>query len=267
MRKITLCADDYGLNESVSHGIIQLLEKNVLSATSCMTNFSHWSTHAQWLQPFSSSKDLGVHFNLTEGHLLTKINPIALNQLILKTYFSKIKIQLFVDELSRQLDQFIEHVGRKPDFIDGHQHIHQFPQIRDALLQVYEKYFPDHQVYIRVPANSWKNVTDIKQAIIKLLGANQLKKILQKNKIPHNKSFYGIYDFNQSKNYPTLFSQFLTRCENGSLLMCHPGLESSDSPDEIAQSRWQEFQYLNSNDLQNLCQQQEIKVCRFNESN
>ena len=31
---------------------------------------------------------------------------------------------------------FVHDFGRAPDFIDGHQHVHLFPQVRDALLEV-----------------------------------------------------------------------------------------------------------------------------------
>ena len=33
--------------------------------------------------------------------------------------------------------------GRPPDFIDGHQHVHLFPQVRDAVLKVAAEAAPD----------------------------------------------------------------------------------------------------------------------------
>jgi predicted glycoside hydrolase/deacetylase ChbG (UPF0249 family) len=30
----------------------------------------------------------------------------------------------------------VHEFGRAPDFIDGHQHVHTFPQIRDGLLRL-----------------------------------------------------------------------------------------------------------------------------------
>ena len=43
---------------------------------------------------------------------------------------------MLVDEFMSQLRMFVHSLGRPPDFIDGHQHVHLFPQIRDAVLQV-----------------------------------------------------------------------------------------------------------------------------------
>ena len=41
-----------------------------------------------------------------------------------------------VNEIAAQLRMFVHTFGRAPDFIDGHQHVHLFPQIRDAVLEV-----------------------------------------------------------------------------------------------------------------------------------
>ena len=41
-----------------------------------------------------------------------------------------------VIEIASQLRTFIDAFGRPPDFLDGHQHVHLFPQVRDAFLKV-----------------------------------------------------------------------------------------------------------------------------------
>ena len=37
------------------------------------------------------------------------------------------------DEFRRQIDAFAAAMGREPDFLDGHQHVHAFPGVRHAL--------------------------------------------------------------------------------------------------------------------------------------
>src|SRR5438128_12395737 len=39
-------------------------------------------------------------------------------------------------EITRQLDCFIDSFGRAQDFIDGHNHVHIFPQTTDALFAI-----------------------------------------------------------------------------------------------------------------------------------
>ena len=38
-------------------------------------------------------------------------------------------------KLITQWNHFIEATGKTPDFVDGHQHVHQFPVIRDVLVE------------------------------------------------------------------------------------------------------------------------------------
>lgn len=48
-----------------------------------------------------------------------------------------------------QLERFIQLMGRWPDFIDGHQHVHQFPLIRKAMMAVYEQRLQSPAVWVR----------------------------------------------------------------------------------------------------------------------
>ena len=63
MKSIILCADDFGYNRETSLSIIELLTKQRLSATSCMTNMPNWQEQATQLKALSNSVDIGLHFN------------------------------------------------------------------------------------------------------------------------------------------------------------------------------------------------------------
>ena len=41
--------------------------------------------------------------------------------------------KLLTAEITRQFEAFAAAFGRPPDFVDGHHHVHLFPQIRDAV--------------------------------------------------------------------------------------------------------------------------------------
>jgi predicted glycoside hydrolase/deacetylase ChbG (UPF0249 family) len=254
MKKITLCADDYGQNESISQAIIALLKKNRLSATSCMTTSSNWPSHAKWLMPFATQADIGLHFNLTEGKPLSEKLAqshgfLPLSQLLVKAYWRMLNAHALEAELHAQLDAFQIALGRMPDFIDGHQHIHQLPVIRDVLLKVYEERLrptkcyvrcvDDPKVYVRLYNRNY-----FKRLMIQLLGASIFKKNIIKRDIPHNSSFAGIYQFADSKNYSRIFPRFLSEIRDGGIIMCHPGLLSQDETDGIAKARYHEFLYL-----------------------
>lgn len=57
-------------------------------------------------------------------------------------------------EITRQLDAFEEALGRPPDFVDGHQHVHVLPGVRRALLDILVRRYPAGSLYVRDPADS-----------------------------------------------------------------------------------------------------------------
>jgi predicted glycoside hydrolase/deacetylase ChbG (UPF0249 family) len=269
MKRIILCADDYGQNPAISQAIVELLEKNRLSATSCMTTSSFWPVHAQWLEPFKEKVDIGLHFNLTEGDALSDSYTMQpLSQLLIKAHLRQLNIQALQKECHAQIDQFIDVLGRAPDFIDGHQHIHQFPLIRAALLAVYEKRLRLHGSYIRCTSNPYvflhlKDAAYGKQLIIEMTGAHAFSRLVIKNAIPRNSTFSGIYHFADSPGYNHYFPRFLNRIKDGGLIMCHPGLSSpQDDTDTIALARYDEYRYFCSDQFTKDCEQHQVQLTR-----
>jgi predicted glycoside hydrolase/deacetylase ChbG (UPF0249 family) len=273
-KRIVLCADDYGQAPEVSQGIITLGKYGRLSATSCLVNSEYWLEHAKWLIPLKPQLELGLHFNLTEGKAISPVfiakygeNLLPLPQLLRKAMLRQLDRQAVEAEFLAQVARFKEGVDAAPDFIDGHQHVHQFPVIRDVWMSAYEKAFKHMQKpYVRsvLPAiNAMDFLTNFKKIIIYCLGAKALKSLLHTHEIPHNTSFAGIYSFNQAAQYRDLFIGFLKASENGGLIMCHPGLLSENSADPIAKARYAEYQYFFGDHFLYDCHQQEVTLGRF----
>jgi len=242
MKRLILCADDYAQNEAISKGILDLVARERLTAVSCMTASSHWSEHGEWLHPYREQIEIGLHFDLTH------FGNYALGELLQKSFTRRIKQTDIETELKKQLDAFEHIMGCTPDFIDGHQHIHNFPVIQPALLNVYEQRLKGSGCYIRSTSPSLigslrGNPAKLKALIIALSGGLTLKRRLRKRGIPHNQHFAGTYDFKDAKDYATLFPKFLKTVEKGGLIMCHPGLASEDPDDCIAASRVLEYEY------------------------
>ncbi len=267
MTNIVLCADDYGQNPEISQAIIHLIDNQRLSATSCMTTSQFWPEQAVYLKPYSEKIDIGLHFNVTEGQALALVPRLAssgqlpsLSSLLLKSYVGLLSQQEIEQELSAQIEAFQKALGRLPDYIDGHQHVHQFPIIRKALIKVYSHYYPDKQAYVRVLNVKPRTV---KEYILRCLGSAKLESMLRKNGIKHNSSFAGIYDLAATHDYRYLFEGFLQRSNNKGLIMCHPGLLSDDKSDLISDARLNEYQYLSSDDFIKDCKQHNMVIGRF----
>ena len=254
MKNIVLCADDFGYNDKISECLIELGSHKRLSSISAMTNMPAWKKQAPSLKTLDKEISIGLHLNFTEGQALnrssqTMMMPLA--QLLKKSFCYQLNPKLIEAEIKAQIETFAEQTGYLPDYIDGHQHVHQFPIIRQALLKLYPNFYPAQQAPIRVPSNPFfmtlkTSLKTPKALIIALTGSYPLKKELIKNKIDFNHSFYGVYNLKPSTNYPDLFQYFIQMSQHNGLIMCHPGLEQRESQDEIAAARWMEYRFLQS---------------------
>lgn len=274
-KSIVLCADDYGQAPLISEGIIRLAEKGRLSATSCLINTPYWPEHAAWLMPLQEKIQIGLHLNLTQGQALssayetmygTTFLPLA--SVLKKACLGQWDVAVIAAEFEAQLTRFVDEMGRLPDFLDGHQHVHQFKGVRDALMQIYLKHFKTKTAFIRL-VNEPLTLQDCwrqpKKWIIYLSGTRSLQQLLIKHQIPHNTSFAGIYSFAASASYARYFPTFLQSIQTGGLIMCHPGLKSNrDQPeDEIAASRPFEYDYFMSEQFLKDCAEFDINITKL----
>lgn len=261
-KKIILCADDFGLSNGVSQALLKLVRMKRLSAVSCMVNATHFSLCAKDLIALADEVQIGLHFNLTEGFFISEPDKrcFSLGVLLARTHLHWIAASLIENELKAQLECFIQVMGRWPDFIDGHQHVHQFPIIRKAVLKVYEHYLRPHPTYIRstYPMLSLPPY-QIKSTILTHTGGKKFKNVLIEQSIAHNKCFGGIYDFSPTTNYRVLFRQWLQQAPTNTLIMCHPG-EGQEEGDPIAQARQIEMAYFSSNEFLEDCTQYQVQL-------
>lgn len=76
-RSVILCADDFGLADGVSRGIVELAWKGRLSATGAMTNMPGWRRAAPDLKPLKDRIAVGLHLNFTVGVPLGEMPDLA----------------------------------------------------------------------------------------------------------------------------------------------------------------------------------------------
>lgn len=266
MKRVVLCADDYGQANNISQGIRLLLTAKRLSAVSALVNLPDWMKHAVLLIPFADTIDIGLHFNLTAGKPLSLEfqarygnSLFSLPQLMVMSLLRKLDQRAILYELRAQISAFMAHTGFLPDFIDGHQHVHQFPGVAEALLQVYRAELPPN-TYVRTICAGKR--FSFKRNLIAKWGGSRFQLALTEANIPHNSSFSGIYRFSQAKNYREHFQKFLAETTDGGIIMCHPGLIGDDN-DPLKKVRQQEYDYLNSEFFIEDCEAAEVIIRRF----
>ncbi|OGT58344.1 MAG: hypothetical protein A3F43_02105 [Gammaproteobacteria bacterium RIFCSPHIGHO2_12_FULL_42_10] len=261
-KHIVLCADDYGQTPAISKGILELVKLGRLSAVSCMVTSPYWQEHAAWLKPFLSTIDIGLHFNLTH-------EKTPLPQVILQAFCKKLTIEAMKTAWQIQIDAFEKAMGVLPRFIDGHQHVHQLPVIREALLCIYQKRLQQTLPYIRATTLHSKHMgvlRDLKIAVIKAMGTTPFITLLNKHQILYNPTFSGIYSFSTANQYSKHFPAFLTEVGPQGLIMCHPGMLDHTTADPIAKARYLEYLYLKSSYFTTACENQNVIIDRMSSS-
>jgi predicted glycoside hydrolase/deacetylase ChbG (UPF0249 family) len=244
---ISLCADDFGLSPGVSRAIAGLLEAGRLSATSCMTKAAYWPETAPLLKPLEGKAAIGLHVTLTS---LPPHPPLP--ELLKRSWLRALKQDEIEAELHAQIDAFEEALGRLPDFLDGHQHVHVLPVIRDAVLHVMTTRLKGawmRDVWEPLPHLLRVAPNPAKAMLLNILGFVMHQKARRLG-IPTNRGFRGAYDLlGKVPVYETLFPRFLADAQPNMLIMCHPAFVDSElvnGPDPVHAPREAERAYLAS---------------------
>ena len=264
-RPIWLCADDYGISPAVSRGIRELVERGRLNATSVMVAAPSFDrAEADSLKTLNAGARrvaIGLHVTVTgafepmsAGYRPTRGGtfPSIPEKMVRGTLRLLDRDRLAV-EIAAQLKAFAGHFGQTPDFIDGHQHAHLFPQVREALLDVVKQTAP--QAWVRqcgrvpaLPLHAW----DYKTRILNRL-SGRFRELAAARGIRTNPAFAGAYDFASEKNadFGRLFPGFLQQLPAQSVVMCHPGFVDAELErlDPLTTQREREFAYLAGDDF------------------
>ncbi len=247
-KHIALCADDYAMHPAVDAAVQQLTEQGRLSATSCMTTAPRWPAAARALPALRNRLSVGLHFNLTDGHGVAPNTGIG--SVIAQAYTGRLNTTAMRNAWRQQLDAFEDALGTPPDYVDGHQHVHQLPTIRTVMLDELQRRYgstgkPLPWIRSTAPAGALR--WQAKAAIIALLGGYTLTRQLHQQGWPSNQGFGGVYGFDAATPaaYGAHMAQWLAACQDGSLLMCHPANAVVDG-DAIGAQRPVEFAYLQS---------------------
>lgn len=250
-RILGLCADDFGLAPGISAGIAKLAQAQRLSAVSCITNSPHWNAAARLLKDLPGSVDVGLHLNLTEGRPLSarlarrwpRLPSLA--RLIAQAHLRLLPLSQVRNEVHAQLAAFNHVLGRPPAFIDGHQHVHHLPGLRQVILDMVEHVQPIPAV--RSTGRVLGPGAAFKRCVIERSGGRALAVELAQRVIAHNPALLGAYDFTRP-DYQSLMRSWLAALPlEGGLLFCHPGTHLAGDPaDAIGAARERELAYLGS---------------------
>jgi predicted glycoside hydrolase/deacetylase ChbG (UPF0249 family) len=266
-RTICVCADDYGLHAGINQAALELARKNRISALSCLVDGPAWPAGWKALKAADATHvEIGLHLNFTEdlGHNRI-VHPLP--NLILLAYAHGLNRAALKREILRQLDRFEATTGRMPDFVDGHQHVHQLPVIRKALIEVLNERYRSRKPWLRATRapEHWPNIrlpfsVKFKSSLIGSLGASALSHLARKHGYSQNRHLLGVYGFDMSeRRYLHNLRAWLKTATNGDVLMCHPSLTGPWN-DPLLGARYHEYRVLSGDAFSALTEWAHIEI-------
>ena len=253
-RVLMLCADDFGLDSGISIAIARLARAGRLNAVSCISSCPGWPADAGWLADLPASVNLGLHFNLTHGRPLSRRLAQAwptlpsLPRLVAQAHLGLLPRAALRAEFHAQLGAFVTAIEKPPRFIDGHQHVHHLPVVRNIILDAVEHIQP--MPALRSTAPVLGAGAGLKRWLIEHTGAHGLARELRRRVIAHNRALLGVYDFSETDYRRRMQGWLACLPPEGGLLLCHPGgVSSIGSRDRIGAARIRELTYLGSDEF------------------
>jgi predicted glycoside hydrolase/deacetylase ChbG (UPF0249 family) len=265
-RRIWLCADDYGISPSVNTAIRELIMRGRLNATSVMVVApSFRRAEAISLGILNSGHQrvaIGLHVTLTApfvplSHGFRPLRDgafLPLEHTLRGAFLRRFSRQRLGVEIATQLKAFVTAFGRPPDFIDGHQHVHLLPQVRDAVLTVASEAAPHAWVRQCGRVTPLRHrLTDRKGHALDIM-SRTFRRRARRLGIHTNPAFAGTYAYEDKADYAELFPRFLHRLPPDSVVMCHPGFVDDELKrlDPLTLLREREYEFFIGNEFPRL---------------
>lgn len=144
--KLIINADDFGMCQGNTIGILIAHQEGLVTSTTCMMNMPYATFALEQAKKYPQLK-IGVHLVLTVGQPLIKNATSYIDQdgsFIRPNAYPDGKPHADLDELylewKAQIDRFIEITGHKPSHLDSHHHVHLLPWHLDVTKRLAQEY-------------------------------------------------------------------------------------------------------------------------------
>ncbi len=264
MRRLILNADDYAMDEGVDQAILTLIARGTVTAASAMVLSPRWTEAAGKIKQLNA--DCGLHLDLSSEFAAAKLTTPGLSSLIMGSYTGRLDSATIRDTIEAQLDLFEHALGRAPDFVDGHQHVHQLPAVRSQLIDVLQRRYGANASSIGIRVCLPRRWRGAKAKTIGVFGGAPMEKLARRFGHPVNTDFVGVYGFSPEADLARLWRQWLASIQGEvPLAMCHvaDGSSQGSNTDPIRSARVKELAWLGSDAFRDLCAELSITLNRW----
>ena len=125
MKNLIVNADDFGLTAGINAGVVRAHQHGIVSSATLMVHGAAAAESAAWARQHPSL-GVGLHIDLWE-HVLRDGEWVRTYQHCAGDG------EAVRAEIERQFEQFFALLGRAPDHIDSHQHVHRLAPVGDVV--------------------------------------------------------------------------------------------------------------------------------------
>jgi predicted glycoside hydrolase/deacetylase ChbG (UPF0249 family) len=276
-------ADDFGMSEEISDGIITAHLEGIVTSTSLMVNMPD-AERAVRLAQQTPSLDVGIHLNITEGVpvLPSEKVPTLVNstgeflpdkKLIPKIKKFRVSPFEIEAEFSAQISKMLD-MGIRPTHLDSHHHVHIYPLSAWAFKRVTKKFGIKKVRAIRyhLPYFSNRKRLEHYKNILIIFSKNIYKLIIQKflwhEMVSPNFLVTTSILFPQSNLFDVKekWIKLLLYLPDGIIeANCHPGYESKGTrnSDFWSEKRKNELNALTSFEVKDMVKKKDIELINF----
>lgn len=249
--KLVVNADDYGLCESVSIGIVKAMKEGIVTDTTAMANmpeFEKWMKYAM----DQGITEMGIHLTLTCGEPLTPKSEIKSilteeNKFYRKPYLipKTFKLEEIEKELRAKIEKF-KSTGMKLNHIDSHHHAYAYDE---NVFRLVVNIANELNIPIRNPFEQVKHV------------------VKEEGGISPDHIIMDFYEENASVDFLLERLEFLKDKYEVVELMCHPSLLGADltAISTYDKERKEELETLTSEKVKKFIKDNNIELIKYSE--
>lgn len=232
---LLVTADDFGITEKISEGMISLARQGIVNRLSLLCNMPGTDKAIELFQQ-TPAISIGLHFNLTEGKALSGVLPGLTDaagnfynreKLLFRILMGMVSKKLIMNEFQQQI-QKMESAGISPNYLDSHQHIHVLPVVSDCL----QSYALAKGLKVRYPNPLIQRSGFISKHFL-------LKLFLQLNPLPSglaaSQTLSSVFDLGKDSIVLEDYPKILPSSPNAAWheLMVHPYVEDVEGLKEV----------------------------------
>jgi predicted glycoside hydrolase/deacetylase ChbG (UPF0249 family) len=268
IRRLIVQADDLGETLEITHGILECIDKGVVTSTTILANMPGTEHALKEAAKRGSVASFGVHLNLCDGLPLTE--SLTLTQpdgtfhpkrsIALRAITGRLDLDEVKTELYAQVAR-IQAGGIHISHFDSHKHLHQLPGVSKVVARL-ARNFGIERIRCTLENGVWPRCLGVSASLSRVIRhylAMLVRVRFSAIGLRHPDRVFNVQELIKKRD-SRLRLAFLYRLNGLTEMFCHPGTLNADLEKPGSCARHQELEFLLSDEFRWLVKEAQIKL-------